>query len=161
MGKQLHAAIKEVEEDNDPDEGKNIVVQAKGMGKKPHKGKVNPYWVLLDSQSTTHQIVNPHLLENIKKAAKPTNIHCNAGSTSPNLEGDIGKTTVLHNPYGIANMMSLFLAQEDHHITYNSRDCGGSSRCTRMMELSSSSQASKDCIIMMCPIVIQTSSSCL
>jgi hypothetical protein len=41
------------------------------------------------------------------------------------MEVDIGKMTVLHNPYGIANVMSLFLAQEDHHITYDSHDRGG------------------------------------
>ncbi len=39
LDEQLHTAIKEVEEDNDLDKGKNIFMQAKGMGKKPHKGK--------------------------------------------------------------------------------------------------------------------------
>jgi hypothetical protein len=92
------------------------------MGKKPHKGK----WVLLDSQNTTHQMVNPHLLQNIRKAAKPAKIHCNSGSTSATLEGDIGQTAMLHNPpYGIANVILLFGAKGYHHITYNSRDCGG------------------------------------
>ncbi len=32
--------------------------------------------------------------------------------------------TVLHNPYGITNVISLLGAKEDHNITYNSHNHG-------------------------------------
>jgi hypothetical protein len=61
--------------------------------------------LLLDSQSVMHQVVIPYLLENIRKAAKPTNINYNARSKSSTLKRDIGSTTMVHNPHGIANVV--------------------------------------------------------
>ena len=40
------------------------------------------------------QVANPVLLKDIRKAANTVNVHCNAGSTSTNLEGDLEHVTV-------------------------------------------------------------------
>jgi hypothetical protein len=71
---------------------------------KREKGVVNKNWLLLDSHSTVDQVANPALLKNIRKAASTVTVHCNAGSTSTDLEGDLGSVTVKHNPHSIANV---------------------------------------------------------
>jgi hypothetical protein len=81
--------------------------------------------VLLDSQSTVNQIANPAFLSNIRKAKKPVTVHCNAGSTCSNLEGEFGTLTINHNPRSIANVLSLHQAKDPHRVTYDSWDRGG------------------------------------
>jgi len=93
----MHATIAK-EEGQDLDEGENISVQNGGT-----RGGVNRSYVLLDNQSTVNQIANPSLLANIRKSKNPITVHCNNGSSYTNLEGDLGRMTVYHNPYGIAN----------------------------------------------------------
>jgi hypothetical protein len=67
----------------------------------------NENYLLLDNQSTVNQIANPSMLKNIRKSNKPIKIHCNAGMTKADLEGELGGMTVYHNPNGIANVLSL------------------------------------------------------
>jgi hypothetical protein len=81
--------------------------------------------MLLDNQSTVGQIANPSLLANIRKAKSPITVNCNNGSSYTNLEGDLGGITVYHNPYGIANNLSLESTKAKHRVTYNSWDCDG------------------------------------
>jgi hypothetical protein len=71
------------------------------------------------------QVANPALLKNIIKAASTVTIHCNARSTSTNLEGDLGSVTVKHNPHSIANVVSLHETKQRHRKTYDSWDRGG------------------------------------
>jgi hypothetical protein len=52
-------------------------------------------YILLHNQSTVNQITNPKLLKNIRKASKPVTVHCNAGSTTTDLEGEVGSMTIL------------------------------------------------------------------
>jgi hypothetical protein len=92
---------------------------------KREKGVLNKNWLLLDSQSTVDQVANPALLKNIRKAASTVTIHCNAGSTSTDLEGDLGSVTVKHNPHSIANVVSLHETKQRHRVTYDSWDRGG------------------------------------
>jgi hypothetical protein len=89
------------------------------------RGVVNKNWVLLDSQSTMDQIKNPAFLSNIREAKNPATIHCNAGSTYSNLEGEFGTVTVKHNPRSIANVLSLHQVTHCHRVTYNSWDRRG------------------------------------
>ncbi len=92
---------------------------------KREKGVVNKNWVLLDSQSTVDQVANPVLLKNIRKAASTVTVHCNARSSSTDLEGDLGNVTVKHNPHSIANVVSLNETKQCHRVTYHSWDQGG------------------------------------
>jgi hypothetical protein len=89
---------------------------------KKEGGVVNKNWVLLDRQSTADQVANPGLLTNIRKAKNPVTIHCNAGSTYSALEGKVGNVTVKHDPYSIANVLSLYEAKQHHQVTYDSKD---------------------------------------
>jgi hypothetical protein len=101
------------------DEGENMFMQ------KREKGVVNKNWLLLDSQSMVDQVANPALLKNIRKAASTVTVHCNAGFTSTDLEGDLGSVTVKHNPHSIANVVSLHETKQYHRVTYDSLDQGG------------------------------------
>ena len=123
---------------DDIDKGENMFVQ------KREKGVVNKNWLLLDSQSTVDQIANPAMLKNIRKAASTVTVHCNAGSTSTNLEGDLGSVTVKHNPHSIANMVSLHETKQRHRVTYDSWDQAGCSKFILMADLWSSNQAAVD-----------------
>jgi hypothetical protein len=105
--------------EDDIDKGENIFVQ------KREKGVVNKNWLLLDSQSMVDQVTNPVLLKSIRKVASAVTVHCNAGSTSTNLEGDLGNVTVKHNLHSIANVVSLHETKQRHRVTYNSWDQGG------------------------------------
>ncbi len=96
---QVHVNVEE--EDSDEDKEENLLVQHKT------KGVVNKNYLLLDSQSTANQIVNPDLLTNIRKSQKQIVVHCNAGKTKTDLEGKLGDMTVHHNPKSIANVLSL------------------------------------------------------
>ena len=116
---QMHATIAE-EEGQDLDEGENIFVQNGST-----RGGVNCSYVLLDNQSTVNQIANPSLLSNIRKTKNPITVHCNNGLSYTNLEGDLGRMTVYHNPYGIVNVLSLKSTKAKHRVTYDSWDCDG------------------------------------
>ena len=113
---QIHANIVE---EKDPDVGENIFAQQKS------RGMMNENYLLLDNQSTVNQIVNPKMLKNIRKSSKPIKIHCNAGMSKTELEGELGEMTVYHNPDGIANVLSLKSVAEKHRVTYDSWDRDG------------------------------------
>jgi hypothetical protein len=115
---QMHATIAE-EERKDLDEGENIFVQ------NGTRGGVNRTYVLLNNQRTVNQIANPSLLANIRKTKNPITVHCNNGLSYTNLEGDLGGMTVYHNPYRIANVLSLESTKVKHRVTYNSWDRDG------------------------------------
>ncbi len=100
VDEQIHANVQE----EDLDEGDNIFVQ------KEERGILNKKFILLDNQSTVYQIANPKLLKNIRKANKPITVHCNAGSPTTDLKGELGSMTVKHNPYSIANVFFCFTA---------------------------------------------------
>jgi hypothetical protein len=111
---QMHATIEEeaVPDEEDTDNGENIFVQKK------EGGVINRNWVLLNSQSTIDQVSNPAMLTNIRKA-KITRSTCSV------LEGNFGRITVKHSPYGIANVLLLNGAKQRHQVTYDGEDCGG------------------------------------
>jgi hypothetical protein len=65
------------------------------------------------------------MLKNIRKSSKPIKIHCNAGMSKTNLEGELWGMTAYHNPNGIANVLSLKSVAEKHRVTYDSWDRNG------------------------------------
>jgi hypothetical protein len=113
---QMHATI---DEEDNPDVGENLFIQQKS------NGMVNENYLLLDNQSTVNQIANPSMLKNIRKSSKPIKIHCNAGMSKTDLEGELGGMTVYHNSNGIANVQSLKSVAEKHRVTYDSWDWNG------------------------------------
>ncbi len=89
------------------------------------RGVVNRNYVLLNNQSTINQIANPSLLVNIRKAKSLIMVHRNNGLLYTNLEGDLGGITMYHNPYEIANVLSLESTKAKHRVTYDSWDHDG------------------------------------
>ena len=79
-------------------------------------------WILLDNQSTVDVFHNADLLHNIREVSSSMQIHCNAGITSTNLQGDLaGYGTVWYHPEGIANILSLSRVKDaGYHIKYDS-----------------------------------------
>ncbi len=67
--KHMHINV----EEEDPDEGKNLLMQQRS------KGVVNKNYLLLDNQSAVNQFANLRLAKNIRKFNKPITVHCNAG----------------------------------------------------------------------------------
>eukprot|EP00957_Ditylum_brightwellii_P141903 10810723-Ditylum_brightwellii.AAC.1 len=53
------------------------------------RGKIDPNWVLLDSQPTVNVFSNPALLVNIRKANHMLDIYCTAGKSSTDMIGDL------------------------------------------------------------------------
>ena len=65
-------------------------------------------WILLDSQSTIDLFCNEDLVENIRTAAQPMHVNCNAGVRVTKLIADLkGYGTVWFDPKAIANILSL------------------------------------------------------
>eukprot|EP00536_Pseudo-nitzschia_multiseries_P006631 jgi/Psemu1/15767/gm1.15767_g len=83
-------------------------------------GGVNPYWILLDSESYLNLIVNPDLVTNIQQAPSGglMNIHCNSGVSKTNLIADLpGFDVVWFYTDGLANVLSLALVSDQYQVT--------------------------------------------
>lgn len=85
-------------------------------------GRVPKNWILLDNQSTVDVFYNRDLLTNIRTGDTSMTIHCNAGTTTTNLVGNLsGYGTVWYHPDGIANILSLSRVKEQgYRVTYDS-----------------------------------------
>ena len=84
------------------------------------KGAINPWWELLDCQSTCDVYCNPHLLRNIQRIGHSITIHSNAGRSTTDLIGKAEHGWVWYDPAGIANILSLKRMSRKHRITYDS-----------------------------------------
>eukprot|EP00536_Pseudo-nitzschia_multiseries_P006584 jgi/Psemu1/15677/gm1.15677_g len=83
------------------------------------EGGVNPYWILLDSQSSLNLIVNPALVTNIRPAPNNgfMNIHCNSGVSRTNLIADLPRFGVVwFYEGGLANVLSLALVPDQYQV---------------------------------------------
>eukprot|EP00957_Ditylum_brightwellii_P066055 5010735-Ditylum_brightwellii.AAC.1 len=85
------------------------------------KGKIDPNWILLNSQSTVNVFCNAALLVNICQSEYTLDIYITAGKSTTDLIGDLpGFGTVWFYPEGIANILSLSKVTEMFPITYDS-----------------------------------------
>lgn len=83
------------------------------------------HWILLDNQSTIDIFRNRALLSNIRESTGTMTVHCNAGSRTTNLVGDLaGYGTVWYDPLAIANILSLKRVRDKYHVLYDSADRG-------------------------------------
>jgi hypothetical protein len=89
------------------------------------RGASDPNYLLLDSQSTINLFSNPNHVDNVRPATQPIKVHCNKGVMPTDNIADFGHNVVYVNPDGIANVLSLYLLGQRHHITYDSKDRGG------------------------------------
>eukprot|EP00536_Pseudo-nitzschia_multiseries_P000823 jgi/Psemu1/1867/gm1.1867_g len=84
------------------------------------EGGVNPYWILLDSESSLNLIVNLELVTNIRQAPNGgfMNIHCNSGVSKTNLIANLpGFGVVWFYANGLANILSLALVLDQYRVT--------------------------------------------
>jgi len=82
---------------------------------------VSTNWILLDNQSTVDVFQNRRFLTNIRDSGKTMKIHCNAGTATTRLIGDLpGYGEVWFHPKGIANILSLSKVKEKHRVTFDS-----------------------------------------
>ena len=87
-----------------------------------NKGKINPNWLLLDSQSTVDLFHNASLLTNLRVVKETLKIHCNAGNMTTNMVGDFdGYGTVWYHKKAIANILSLYKVTTRFHVQFDSR----------------------------------------
>ena len=69
---------------------------------------ISPYWILLDSESTTSVMKNRDLLSNIWELSHPITCHSNGGTQVSSLVGRLkGFGDVWFNTESLANMLSL------------------------------------------------------
>ena len=54
-----------------------------------NKDRINPNWILLDSQSTVDLFCNAELLTDLRVVKGTLKIHCNAGEMTTNMVGDL------------------------------------------------------------------------
>ena len=82
-------------------------------------GKVDPHWILLDSQSTVDLFANPNLLRNVSHTSgPPLKCHCNGGIQYSTQKGYLpGYGEVWHNPNSLANILSLANVSKTNRVT--------------------------------------------
>ena len=82
--------------------------------------RINPNWILLDSQASCHVIFNKCMLKNIRKhpTQKRIIISCNARDVELDTVGDLpGVGLVWFAEDGIANILSLALISDQFRVT--------------------------------------------
>eukprot|EP00957_Ditylum_brightwellii_P000475 36480-Ditylum_brightwellii.AAC.1 len=90
------------------------------------RGKIDPSWILLDSQSTVNVFCNAALLVNIRAAKHSLDIYCTAGRSTTNMIGNLPVFgTVWLYEDGITNILSLSKEAEKFTIIFDSSDGQG------------------------------------
>ena len=78
-------------------------------------------WILVDNQSTVNVFNNKNFLKNIRKYHRSIKTHCNAGTATIDMVGDLpGFGMVWYHPEGIANILSISSVKARFLVTYNS-----------------------------------------
>eukprot|EP00536_Pseudo-nitzschia_multiseries_P011781 jgi/Psemu1/29984/gm1.29984_g len=97
------------------------------------RGRINPYWVLLDNQLTVHVFCQKAFLTNIREAPEESHLYTNAGIIIITHVGDLpGFGSVWFHPEGIANVLSFdgVAKTKGYMIKYNNLTMGNYFRVT-------------------------------
>ena len=81
---------------------------------------MNPYWILLENNSTVHMSGNRALLLNIQDADDPIDVYSSGGATHCSTDGNlnnIGEVYLHEN--GSENILSYAKIKDKHNITYD------------------------------------------
>ena len=84
--------------------------------------KVNPNWVLLESQSTINLVCNQSLAKKIRRVNKGVTINCSTGVTHINLRYDLnifGSSWFMED--GVANILFIKQVSEIYQVTFDSK----------------------------------------
>ena len=86
-----------------------------------NNGNVNPFWVLLDNQSTVNIFTNAKILGNIHDINTSLKIYSTGGCTTTNTIGYLNSYGwVWYHPGGIANILSLSRVKKRYRVTFDS-----------------------------------------
>eukprot|EP00536_Pseudo-nitzschia_multiseries_P010625 jgi/Psemu1/203784/e_gw1.332.17.1 len=94
------------------------------LNMKQVQGRLDPFWVLIDNQSTVHIFWNEMFLVNVRKTDKTLDLHTNAGQVTIDEIGELpGVGTVWLHQNGIANILSFHALQHTNNfeIDYSTR----------------------------------------
>ncbi len=119
--KQVHTINANVDDASVVSSASSVII----LAQQGRRGSIDPNFFLLDSQSTINPISNPNHANNVRPAAQPIQVHCNKGVMPTRNVADFRNNEVYINPDCITNVLSLYLLGQKHHITYDSKDCGG------------------------------------
>ena len=89
------------------------------------EGKISPYWILLDSESTIDIFKDAKLLNNVRTVKKGNEMTCwtNGGKHHTNQVGDVpGYDTVWYNPTSLANILSLARVTRYFRVTMDTHE---------------------------------------
>jgi hypothetical protein len=114
-------AMAEIDDASEASEASSVIILAQAKNSSD-RHPINPYVVLLDSQSTVDLFSNLKHIQNICPAQLPIKVHCNKGMMSTVEFADFGNTRVYVNEDGIVNVLSLLHLGQKHWITYDSHD---------------------------------------
>jgi len=125
---QVHAQTTDLDDASVASDTSSVIILTQTLLAQSDTNKrhtIDPDLLLLDSQSTVNLFSNPDLVDNVRTAPAPIKVHCNMGVMPTTDISDFGSNEVNVNKNGIANVLSLFLLGQKHHITYDSKDRGG------------------------------------
>jgi hypothetical protein len=105
---QVHEMMVDADNPSIASDTSSIIILAQDEG----RSSIGPNFLFLDSQSTVYLFSNPKHV---------TIVH----PTATNNVADFGENKVYLNAVVIDHVLSLYLFGKNHHITYDSHDCGG------------------------------------
>ena len=93
------------------------------LSQESHGNKINPNWILLDSQSTINIFNNKRLFKYIRQCRPNENVrcYCNGGYQDTNQIGEVpGIGLVYYNVKSLENILSLSQIDDKYRVTYDS-----------------------------------------
>jgi hypothetical protein len=121
---QMHALSADTDDASVVSDASSVIILAQNAD----RSSINPNFLLLGRQSTMIFFSNPHHVNNVRPVNCPISVHCNKGVITTNTVTNFEAHRVYLEEVkegGIANILSLYLLAQKHHITYDSCNCGG------------------------------------
>ena len=114
------------EEINDSHENNDNLMNSYVYAQPDNPNCLPDNWILLDNGSTIDVFKTGKLLKDVKESHTRMRIHCNAGTSTTNLIGQLpGYGEVWFHPEGIANILSLYNLTKKFRVTFDSANEDG------------------------------------